>query len=75
MTDVRSPARYLVGIEEDEMVCRLLEGFLGLKRPEGMTAIEALKTIDHETLMNARRAVRKIMGYWRERIQDLQPSN
>jgi hypothetical protein len=73
--DVRNPARYLVAIEEDEMVCRLLEGFLGLRRPEGQTAIEALKGIDDETLMNARRAVRKLMDYWRDRIQNLQSSN
>lgn len=74
LQSVRTPARYLVGLDEDEMVCRLLEGFLGLKRPPGATAAEALKTIDDENLMAARRAVRKIMDYWRERIQALQPS-
>lgn len=74
MADVRQPAKYLVGIQEDEMVCRLLYSFVGEVRPD-LSAQEALKPFDEEAIRNARRAVRSIMDYWRESIKNLQPTN
>lgn len=67
--------KYLVGIEEDEMVCRFIEAASGLRRPDGVTAVAALKTCDHEAVMEARRGVRAIMQYWQERIAGLQRAN
>lgn len=70
-------AKYVVPLEEDEMLVRYIEASEGLKRPPGVSAVQALSQLggDPEELVRIRKGLRAIMDYWREQIASMQRSN
>lgn len=56
------------------MLVRYIEASEGLKRPPGVSAVEALKqlTDDHGELLRIRKGLRAVMDYWREQIAEMQ---
>ena len=69
--------RYVVPLQEDEMLVRFIEASEGLKRPPGVTAVEALRHLDvsAEDLHRMRKGLRAVMAYWREQIGAMQKTN
>lgn len=75
MSAARKAQTLVTEIDEAELCCLIVEGMSGLRRPDGLSAPEALKSMDAETQEGARRAARKVMAYWGECIAKLQPTN
>lgn len=49
MTDTkRKIASLIAEVDPHELACRILEGAMGLKRPTGVTAIQALSKLDDQ---------------------------
>lgn len=49
-TDLKKKLCALIGeVDSNEMACRILEASMGLKRPVGTTALQALSQVDDET--------------------------
>ena len=65
----RNKAIFIAEIDEAELACRILEGFLFLKRPPGKTAQQCLEGANQETKQGARNAARKALGYLDECIK------
>jgi hypothetical protein len=38
--------KFIAEIDEAELACRIIEGVLGLRRPEGLTAAQAVDAIE-----------------------------
>jgi hypothetical protein len=53
-------------ISEAEIAVRIMEGLLGMHRPSGATAEEALAGMPSDSRDGARRAARNAMDYIRE---------
>lgn len=68
-------ATHLTAISEAELACRLFEAAARVKRPPGATAEQALDSLEDEDRMRWRAAARAAMEYWRECIQQMQPTN
>lgn len=69
--------RFVVPLEEDEMLCRFIEASEGLRRPAGVSAQSAIKQLcgSPEELLRIRKGLRAVMSYWREQIADIQATN
>lgn len=61
----RKAASFIAEISEAELACRIAEAVLGLKRPPGQTAEQAMDGMDDAGLA-FRHAARVAMDYWRE---------
>lgn len=61
--------KFITPIEEDELICRMIEAGAGIKRPPGATAKEALARVETGDLILFKRAARAAMDYWRECIE------
>jgi uncharacterized membrane protein len=59
-------------ISEAELACRMGEAMLGMKRPPGLTAEQALDTVSDDARDALRQAARAAMEYWRECIEQSQ---
>lgn len=64
MSADRKAQKLVTAIDEAELCCLIVEGMFGLRRPAGMSATDALTSMDRETRDGARRAARKVMAYW-----------
>ena len=57
-----------VELNEEELACRILEAQVGMRRPAGMSAMEALRTQTPELQADVRRAAVAAMRYLEERV-------
>ncbi len=70
-----TPAHKLVRIaeiSEAELAVRIGEAMLGMERPAGLTAEQALDTVSDDARDAIRQAARAAMEYWRECIEQSQ---
>lgn len=66
----RSPkAVFVAEIDEEELACRILENFLNIRRPPGVTAKQLLEGAHDTTYDGARRAARAALEYYAECIK------
>ena len=68
-------AKYVTTIDEAELACRILEAAGEVKRPPGLTAQQALDTMDKVDKNTGRRAARAAMKYWNECIMASNQTN
>lgn len=66
-------ATLVTEVDEAELTCRIIEGFVGMDRPQGLTAREALAQMDLTVQRGARRAATNVIDYFRECITNSQP--
>ena len=64
--------KYITAIDADEVACRFLEAFQGVKRPLGASAQQAIDGLFDSERIAARKAAAAVMDYWRECIAELQ---
>ena len=67
--------KHITAIDPVELACRLLEAAGKLKRPEGMTALQAFRSIDKEDQDRWMAAATAAIEYWRECIQEMKQTN
>ena len=67
--------KHIAAIDPVELACRLLEAAGKLKRPEGLTALQAFLSIEKEDQDRWMAAATAAMEYWRECIQDMKQTN
>lgn len=70
MSDIRERAALIAEINESELTARMIEAAASLKRPEGLTAEQALGIADDVVVARYRKAARAAMDYWRECINN-----
>lgn len=64
--------KLIVEVNEAELACRLLEAWMGLSRPLGLSAEEAL-SVDPTAENDTRRMARAALGYFLECVASGQP--
>jgi len=68
-------AKYIAPIEEAELICRMIEASIGLRRPSGATAEQALEKLKPEDITPWKKAAHAAMDYWRECIENANITN
>lgn len=65
---------YVAQLDEDEMIVRYIEASEGLRRPPGVSAVDALAQLggSSDELLRIRKGLRAVMAYWREQIASMQ---
>lgn len=66
-------ATMVTEIDEAELTCRILEGFVGMDRPNDLTAREVLALTDLNVQRRARRAATNVIEYFRACITNSSP--
>ncbi len=67
----KTKAKYVAQIDAAELAVRLFEAAMGLKRPAGMTAAQALGTFPEEDRRAWLNAATAAMSYWQECINEM----
>lgn len=70
MTDENNRPQSIVELDKHELACRILEGLVGAKRPEGLGAEEALKKLDQSERDDFYRAAKAAAKYILEYMQN-----
>ena len=69
MTDDKDAiVKWIAEIDEAELACRIIEGVLGMRRPEGLSASQAVDAIENGA--GWRNGARMAAQYITERIDD-----
>ncbi len=59
-------ATFMAEVDPYELACRIAEGVIGRKRPEGLTAKQALETFDAEDRDGFVRGAKQAFDYMQE---------
>jgi hypothetical protein len=68
-TLAKAKTKYIAPIDGEELAARMAEATLGLKRPPGKSATEALDSAPADWGFAFRRGAKAAMDYWRECIE------
>lgn len=66
----RKVASLIAEVNQHELACRILEGAMGLKRPAGVTAIQALSELDDQARAGMYQAAENAARYICECVGD-----
>lgn len=71
----KSKEKYIAPIDPVELACRMLEAAGRLKRPKGLTALQAFLSIDKQDQDAWMAAATAAMEYWQECISSANRTN